>query len=93
MVDKEKKQALATVFGIATRDGLVHGVPGGVPLLRKAVTCTTCKIELVKGVPKVFAEYMTDEQKAQYKELIGYVERTSRKSKKTEEASTETNEE
>lgn len=79
MVDKEKKQALATVFGIATRDGLVHGVPGGVPLLRKAVTCTTCKIELVKGVPKVFADYMTDEQKAQYKELIGYKPRSRKK--------------
>ena len=82
MVDKEKKQALATVFGIKTRDGLVHGVPGGVPLLRKAVTCTTCKIQLVKGVPKVFADYMTEEQKAQYKELIGY---KPRKRKKTVE--------
>lgn len=88
MVDKEKKEALAVVFGIKSRDGLVHGVPGGVPLLRKAVTCTTCQIELVHGVPKVFAKYMTDEQKAQYKELIGYVERKSRKSKKTEEVAT-----
>lgn len=75
MKDKEKKDALATVFGVKKRDGLVHGVPGGVPMLRKAVTCTSCELKLVKGVPEAFEEYMTEAQKAQYRSLIGYVEK------------------
>lgn len=72
MRDRQKKQALATVFGIVKRDGLVTGIPGDVPKLRKAVTCPTCKIKLAKGLPVMFESYMTEAQKAHYRDLIGY---------------------
>lgn len=79
MKDQRKKEALATVFGVKRRDGLVYGIPGGVPNLRKAITCTTCEIKLVRGLPKAFEKYMDESQKSQYRDLIGY------KPKKSEE--------
>jgi hypothetical protein len=73
------KEALALVFGIPRRDGMLSGIPGYIPGLRQKLNCRTCDVKLVRGLPKDFVEYMTDEQKAQFKQLIGY----KSKSKKT----------
>lgn len=69
--EKVKRTALALSFGIMMQSGLIFGIPGWVPGLTRAVSCTSCTMRLNKsGVPSDFAPYMTDEQKKKFKELI-----------------------
>jgi len=70
MKDAVKKQALATVFGVTKSDGVITAP--NVPGLRQKVTCTKCTLETVKGLPVQFEQYMTDEQKTEFRALIGY---------------------
>ena len=69
--EKAKRVALALSFGIMMQSGLISGIPGGIPGLTRAVSCTSCTMKLNKsGVPTQFAPYMTDEQKKKFKEAI-----------------------
>lgn len=70
MESRKEKRILGEVFGVVARDGLLSGIPGNIPNLRKALTCEKCKIKLVRGIPKYFAPYMTEEQKAEFKRLM-----------------------
>lgn len=79
MQSKAEKQALAQVFGVARRDGMLSNVPN-VPGLAAKLECTSCTVKLSKGLPTQFEKYMTDDQKAQYRTLTGY---KARKPKKT----------
>lgn len=72
MKNKREKEALAIVFGIVRRDNLVHGIPGDVPNILRAVSCPNCTLKLKDGLPVDFVAYMTTAQKAQYRQLIGY---------------------
>lgn len=72
------KEALALVFGIPRRDGMLSGIPGYIPGLKQKLNCRTCDVKLIRGLPKDFVEYMTDEQKAQFKQLIGYKSRAKK---------------
>lgn len=67
---KQKQRALALAFGVTTHDNMLHGIPGGVPMLGKALTCNTCEYKLVDGVPEKMAPYMTEEQKQIFKEAL-----------------------
>lgn len=71
MVDKEKKEALAKAFGVQKLDGVVS-VPTNVPNLLNKINCTKCTLKTVAGLPVEFVQYMSDEQKATYKEATGY---------------------
>lgn len=75
------KEALALVFGIPRRDGMLSGIPGYIPGLKQKLNCRTCEVKLVRGLPKDFVEYMTDEQKEQFKKLTGYKYKSKSKSK------------
>lgn len=75
------KEALALVFGIPRRDGMLSGIPGYIPGLKQKLNCRTCDVKLVRGLPKDFVEYMTDEQKEQFKQLTGY--KSKSRAKKT----------
>lgn len=69
--EKVKRTALALSFGIMMQSGLIYGIPGGIPGLNRAISCTSCTMKLNKsGVPTQFAPYMTDEQKKKFKEVI-----------------------
>jgi len=69
--EKAKRVALALSFGIMMQSGLISGIPGGIPGLTRAVSCTSCTMKLNKsGVPTQFAPYMTDEQKKKFKESL-----------------------
>ena len=71
ITEKAKRTGLALAFGIMVQSGLISGIPGGVPGLTKAVSCTSCTMKLNKsGVPTQFAPYMTDEQKKKFKEAV-----------------------
>jgi len=74
MKDAFKKQALAKVFGIVRRDGVLMGVPV-IPGLREKIISTNDTVKTVKGLPVQFEQYMTDEQKTEFKTLIGYKSR------------------
>ena len=89
MVDKEKKEALALVFGVVRRDSMLSGVPGFVPGLREKLTCTGCELKLVKGLPVEFEKFMSEEQKKQYRELVGYKARNRKKTEKVVETTEE----
>lgn len=82
MKDADKKNALAKVFGVVNRDALLTGIPT-VPGLREKLTCTGCEVPVKRGLPVEFAQYMTDDQKAEFKALTRR-KRAARK-KKTEE--------
>lgn len=69
--EKAKRVALALSFGIMMQSGLIYGIPGGIPGLTRAVSCTSCTMRLNKGgIPSEFAPYMTDEQKKKFKSEI-----------------------
>lgn len=71
LAEKAKRTALALAFGIALQGSFISGIPGGVPGLSKAVSCTSCTMKLNRGgVPSQFAMYMTDDQKKKFKEAI-----------------------
>lgn len=70
MKSEKEKKALTVVFGVAKRDGLVTGIPTRVPGLREVLTCYDCDVEISKGLPKQFSPFMTEKQKAQFKELM-----------------------
>lgn len=72
MKDKAKKDALALVFGVVKRDNMLSGIPGYVPGLLQKLHCTSCEVKLVKGLPIQFIDYMSEEQKEQFKQLTGY---------------------
>ena len=69
--EKAKRTALALAFGIMMQGSLIYGIPGGIPGLTRAVSCTSCTMRLNKGgIPSEFAPYMTDEQKKKFKSEI-----------------------
>lgn len=70
MQSKEEKDALALVFGVKKRDAMLSGIPGFVPGLAQKLACYGCKVRLSRGLPVEFAEYMTDEQKSQFKSIM-----------------------
>ncbi len=63
MVDKVKKQALALAFGVVMTSSLISGIPGNINGLTRLLSCGTCKVQMYRGLPIVFADQMTDEQK------------------------------
>ena len=69
--ERIKRISLALAFGIVLQGSFITGIPGGVPGLGRAVSCTSCTMKLNKGgIPSEFAPYMTDEQKKKFKEVI-----------------------
>lgn len=68
----KKKKALAKVFGVVERDNMMTGIPNHVPQLREKLTCTkgVCEIKVKRGVPVEFEQYMSEEQKAEFKAMI-----------------------
>lgn len=69
MIDQQRKQALGKIFGVKVSDGLISQIPMRVPGLLRKLTCYDCKVKISKGLPIEFIEYMTDEQKAEFKAL------------------------
>lgn len=69
--ERVKRTALALAYGVMMQGGLISGIPGGIPGLSKAISCTSCTMKLNKsGVPSQFSMYMTDEQKKKFKSAI-----------------------
>lgn len=68
--NQKAKEALTIVFGVAKRDGLVSGIPTRVPGLREVLTCYDCEVKLDKGLPKQFSPFMSEKQKADFKQLM-----------------------
>lgn len=68
--EKAKRTALALAFGIVIQGGFVTGIPGGVPGLSRAITCSNCTMKLSKGIPTQFSMFMTDEQKKAFKQAL-----------------------
>lgn len=71
MKDQEKKQALVTVFNVINRDGIVTGIPN-IPGLKDAITCAGCEVKTKNGIPVGIGDYMTPEQRAEFRKLIGF---------------------
>mgnify|MGYP003418469879 FL=1 len=69
MKSNSEKKALALVLGIPYQSGIISGIPGAVPGLARTLGCATCELKIVRGLPVQFADYMTDEQKKEFKRL------------------------
>ena len=67
MVDKAKKQALALAFGVVMSSSIISGIPGHVNGLARLLSCTSCKVDMSRGLPSAFSGYMTEEQKRAFR--------------------------
>lgn len=68
--ERAKKQALALAFGVMLSGSMIHGIPGGVPGLSRALSCGNCVMKLHRGVPTQFAAIMTEEQKRAFRKAL-----------------------